>query len=106
MNWTFYFIHPRFLRVFFKILTRHFFLNLQNLASLNPLVRPRAADVPRTFPESRTEIKMAADLHDESLEADLLVAVGLVAVELEVVVEDEAVLHVRWHLDPNGCCTC
>ena len=49
---------------------------------------------------------MAADLHDESLEADLLVAVGLVAVELEVVVEDEAVLHVRWHLDPNGCCTC
>ena len=46
-----------------------------------------------------------SNLHHESLEADLLVAVGLVAVELEVVVEDEAVLHVRRHLDPNSCCT-
>ena len=37
------------------------------------------------------------------LETDALVAVlALVAVELEVVVEDEAVLHVAGHLDPDG----
>ena len=37
------------------------------------------------------------------LETDALVAVlALVAVELEVVVEDEAVLHVPRHLDPDG----
>ena len=36
------------------------------------------------------------------LETDALVAVLVVAIELEVVVEDEAVLHVAGHLDPDG----
>ena len=44
-------------------------------------------------------------LHDESLEADLFKVVGLVVVKVEVVVEDEAVLHVRRHLDPDRRCT-
>ena len=39
-------------------------------------------------------------LHDEALEADALVVVLVVAVELEVVVEDQARLHVRRHLQP------
>ena len=37
-------------------------------------------------------------LHNESLEADTVVVVLVVSVELEVVMEDEAVLHVTGHL--------
>ena len=46
---------------------------------------------------------IALYLHDESLEADFLEGVGLVAVELQVVVEDQTVLHVTGHLDADGC---
>ncbi len=47
----------------------------------------------------------ASYLHDESLQTDALVVVLVVAVELKVVVEDEAALHVTRHLQPNCCGT-
>lgn len=44
-------------------------------------------------------------LHDESFEADALVVVSVFAVEFEIVVKDQAVLHVTRHFKPDCCST-
>ncbi len=48
-------------------------------------------------------IEVEEYLHHESLEADFLEGIGLVAVELQVVVEDQTVLHVTGHLNADRC---
>lgn len=45
-------------------------------------------------------------LHDKSFEADSLVIVGVFAVEFEIVVKDQAVLHVTRHFKPDSSSTC
>ena len=45
-------------------------------------------------------------LHDKSLEADSFKVVGVFAIEFEVVVENEAVLHVTRHFKPDRRSTC
>ena len=45
------------------------------------------------------------NLHDKSLETDFFKCICLISIELEVVVKDEAVLHVTWHLNSDCCCT-
>ena len=49
---------------------------------------------------------MTSYLHDKSLEADSFKVVGVFAIEFEVVVENEAVLHVTRHFKPDRRSTC
>ena len=45
-------------------------------------------------------------LHDEALQRNPVIVVGVLHVELEIVVEDETALHVLGHLETDGGSSC
>jgi hypothetical protein len=46
-----------------------------------------------------------ANLHNKALEADSIKSITITVIELEIVMEDETGLHVRWHGYPHRGCT-